>query len=935
MLEILVNGNYIDISEEVNVRLNKRIYDPSKINQSQEEYSFSFNLPITPTNQRVFDYANIVEKSNKFTRRYETTVYSDGKILFNGTLRISSIADNYFKCNLVVLKQNSLEDIFGEDKLNVLNWDADYDGIESVNETNADSSTKYFFPLIGYGAFQKIPKEEYNSGQIKIYSGRYEIDDTNLFYYSSFLPSANYLEVVKRLFNQYGYQVYGDVINNQNIKPIYLSTSLGEKQDLKWPYGKPKFGSCKVKWNWQNRYRGTGRGTTAGIVASQYNLTHRYDLVDGKNFNLDCVNVWDIWMDANRNDYRKHTEDTAAQTYKDWNLWIDHDGDNLWRENCIIVPTDGLYKITLKANMELVHTQDETASVWVSGEEERQDRKLGENFTDKPIELHLVRNTANMELIHGYDGQISSVYPHEKPTPATQLSPDENPQPTQDRGDASIATGSTDRDRSNNWRGSGNAIGRNESETVIGDTETEESLDGEIGYLPLRGYTMAYDAWVNPDFICGFSTIGSCPSTIKSGYSWNSRHSEKQYSKSNVEGYYNVTRKNGIDWMEWTDYNKDSYPEAPNNYFYINSDTKATGSVTVLTWLNKNDVLMLKAVQQSYKDSRDNLGIPIQYTMRIDGEMSIEAYSPYKADLVDARYKNDTKFNKNLNIGDFLNEDVKISDFIQTFINTFNLSYSQIGNVVYLNSNKMDFSDNGKPIEMDNRVAVKDLTISKIDYPKNIEIKFTNSSEEEGFYKSVPYNKVELKDWENYADIGSEKVPLTNDEDAQDLSTTINMSYNWYGDYKLSMDGQDKNITIPVIAKSELMIDNYKDDEAMDDDGLSHTIRMWYRGEPTTDYVVTNSGEKVYITTGVEKPELMELSFNNKPNTILTNFFNIKAWPSSDIVEFEAYLSTEEYLKIKKGTSIRLNSDRYIVIEIQGFDCNGKNRTKIKAQKIV
>ena len=46
--------------------MNNVIYNPTEINNTQAEYSFSFNLPTTPNNNKIFDYANVLSKVNKF-----------------------------------------------------------------------------------------------------------------------------------------------------------------------------------------------------------------------------------------------------------------------------------------------------------------------------------------------------------------------------------------------------------------------------------------------------------------------------------------------------------------------------------------------------------------------------------------------------------------------------------------------------------------------------------------------------------------------------------------------------------------------------------------------------------------------------------------------------------------------------------------------------
>ena len=63
-IELWVNGNLVELESQdsVNVRFNNVLSDPTKITSSQAEYSFEFELPCTPTNNKIFNYANDLAK---------------------------------------------------------------------------------------------------------------------------------------------------------------------------------------------------------------------------------------------------------------------------------------------------------------------------------------------------------------------------------------------------------------------------------------------------------------------------------------------------------------------------------------------------------------------------------------------------------------------------------------------------------------------------------------------------------------------------------------------------------------------------------------------------------------------------------------------------------------------------------------------------------
>ena len=158
-ISIVVNGNEIELEkqESLNLRINNVIFNPTEINSKQGEYSFSFDLPITNKNSKIFSYSNNLSKVNKFNKKYECIVYADGTEIFNGKLIVKSISNESFKCNIYTAKLNTIEDIFGDSVLTNIKWEVPFENYETINGVNADLSTKYFFPLVSYGVFQKVP----------------------------------------------------------------------------------------------------------------------------------------------------------------------------------------------------------------------------------------------------------------------------------------------------------------------------------------------------------------------------------------------------------------------------------------------------------------------------------------------------------------------------------------------------------------------------------------------------------------------------------------------------------------------------------------------------------------------------------------------------------------------------------------------------------
>ena len=179
-IELYINGQPIELNSQdsLNLRLNNVLFNPTQTTTTQATYSYSFQIPSTPNNDKVLDYANNLAKLNKFHARYPAQVYSDGELLFDGSLTVQSYKNKQYTCNLVNIKINTIDEIFGEMKLTDLHWDVDFKGASSINAANS-GNTKYFFPLAcyGMGQFQKtyVTKDEVGG----TYTPKHQIDKYN------------------------------------------------------------------------------------------------------------------------------------------------------------------------------------------------------------------------------------------------------------------------------------------------------------------------------------------------------------------------------------------------------------------------------------------------------------------------------------------------------------------------------------------------------------------------------------------------------------------------------------------------------------------------------------------------------------------------------------------------------------------------------------
>ena len=893
---IKVNGEIIDILDRnsINLRINNHLYDPVEINNTTAEYSFSFNLPQTPKNNRIFDYANILAKPNKFNKIFSCEVYSDELLIFTGQLRISAIKDGFYQVNLVSIKVANIEDIFGDMKMNELDWEIIFNGANSINSYNANYASKVIFPLVSYGVFEKSPDK------LGDYTSKFDLTDAK-FYYETFLPSVNLVELVKRYFNQKGYQCVGNVFKDEILNNIYCSTNLAQEQIPVYNLGNYNLGSAVIKCdfsNYQNRNTNTARSSSPYTQ----NLNYKYLQLNRNDvWDWEMINVYDLWSDENSK--------------------ITSEGQ-LFKDNIIVIPADGLYKIKLEATVNLPTGQTLTGKKWeveYNGRYQSDPEQVNytlENtlYKDMPVEIQVVRNASDVELIHGSKQWTSSGSEYYTAFPHEPLYSASNP---------TISIPNTGY-VSSGYRRTTRSSRPSSSSNFRPSTRPNTSFRG---YMPKNGRLLLYDPLVNPNFICGLSTIGDGqPSIIKNGYSWNT--SDKNEARYNCPGYYSlevpVRRGSSQPATEtWT--------ETAHNQMYLNSPANTNvllansyaGSVSGIVQLKKNDVISLKAITRYWEGARGLL-----YDFNANVKFEIYAYSPKPISSVDIGgrdWYSESQFSYNLQLGEFMNRETKISDFITNFVKEFNLECKIHDNIVELNTQAFDLNKPKYAVNLDNRVNKGES--EPINYPKYLEIKYKTDTEEWGFDQSIPPQYVNEVNWKDYGEYGSDKIEIHSlGDETEDIQLTT--SYTYYDDFTY----MGSTISIPVISKTEYMIDGLDYEGAMKADGMSLPMRYWFR-DYNSELAALVDGVATYFYKVSNSYQGVNLSYKKNENSLLTRYFNITPNLSSNYTNVKCYLNAYEYNQLKRGANVLFDSDVYIVSEIRGFDASGVNQTELKLIK--
>ena len=155
------------------------------------------------------------------------------------------------------------------------------------------------------------------------------------------------------------------------------------------------------------------------------------------------------------------------------------------------------------------------------------------------------------------------------------------------------------------------------------------------------------------------------------------------------------------------------------------------------------------------------------------------------------------------------------------------------------------------------------------------------------------------------------------------------------------MDNQTsltRRLDIPVISKSSYMMDGYDYTESLKHDGYGLPMRFWFKPKITETYVWTdtfpNQLVMVYTPSNVFSDSLFfNLSYKVDEISILTSYFDITPYVSSNYIDVEVYLQPDEYKILKGGGRIHFDNDIYYVVSIEGYDPTSTNLTTLRLLK--
>lgn len=385
---------------------------------------------------------------------------------------------------------------------------------------------------------------------------------------------------------------------------------------------------------------------------------------------------------------------------------------------------------------------------------------------------------------------------------------------------------------------------------------------------------------------------------------------------------------NVVGW-EVTDKFKIDFINSPNCYVYRNSNWQGNGQINAVVWLEAGEMLTVVSSSEEGLYRRDGMHTTAGWTNhQIDFSLLIE---PFRIDdswlKVDFQGHGTAVMNWNdpvnfdvdsINLVGFLPADMKTNDYIDNFVKAYNLKLSQVsGNVFSLDVKQSKTAVTTLTVDLDGIASISDRTNTPLGLPAAYKIGYTINTDEEGYFMT--------------GDDGGGEYSTGSVEDTI-VEQKSNFSYNWFKNITKVQTGGNITIQLPVISKHDVWTSATAYSEAMLKRYNDLSARFWYfAGILPGEYKLNGVPMALAKVSNTSSNGQSILNYKNMPNTILTNYFTVLGIGSeSHYTEVEAYITPYQYSSLDGSYMVKFNNDLYYCAEIQGYDPQNRNKTKLK-----
>lgn len=969
MIQLYIEGKLVDVTDEFEIQLDKDFDNFDEHVVEEAHYSFEIELPITKANREALGFVDVFDVGNKFGRTYDAILFVDNVNVLKGKFMLSEIDNEYFSGNLYVPATATLKDVLGDKKLQdikehnlqISSW-KDIDAINTnIIQNKANADRHICFPYILY----RLPYN--NTGSTYNITTQDLSASGSTFTIDTVFPAFNVLSVLKDAFEGEGYKLQGNVFGIEKFTELYQTISMSQ-EDFAATKNTPYYVSFHADYDMK---RGDNISST---------------LVETSMFASPAMGVGTDAILLSENTKITNEVDEYNMLAKGTNT----------NARSLIVPKTGWYRIKCTGNMSYpvnggVYTQD--GRVNVNGCYNDSDRC---DHSQNIFEFQIKKTQSPMSNCQYYSFNCAT------PMIPTNLSK-ENVTYTDTMlfnlfGMIGVKL-SYDDPRNSFAKNQKTAIvrdysGFDVSEFIAGarlgcpyvsETYSDDNLEDrrsiELALTclpnPSKATKASYtdDGGIEHQYMQLYSTVGlkRDDDTYRADYGKSTAQALVRYdSYSNFEGYNrfkpNLNTSGGT-WDTTSNFNAITYPGLENNGATASTKTTGNWKIDTVVWLEEGDMISPEIVVpwNDYADECGWLEFCDWKHFYNAGVLWTKTAFDFQMGIVSTDQKwvptpnspvpsfNEIRNPKPTNVNKFLG-DIKVNDYIENFLNTFNLRLTKINSKTYsIDTLSTESKTYGNIIDIDEYANVKDAAFERIDTSSTL-LEWTISTDEEGYVhgNTTRVNKTK-RDESGYTG-GIEFIDESDTAD-KEKKTKSNWSYTWMKD--ITFVNGDNSFTggtkeVPVVGDESLWENTYLSIQDVNF-ATDKTSRLIYldKNYNSKYYNFFNVyGYKNDTTIPEKKTPLIfcknyiqykntlgelttfRLDYDNTlstktDKTITDVYFKIKKGHQYQ-VNLPVTLPNQVYERIRSNTLIKFNDGLFRILGIEGHDVSGKDEATLK-----
>jgi hypothetical protein len=265
MIRIKINGLYINTGEQ-EFAVTRSVIDFKNIGDRQGDYSTSYSVPNDDTNNPIFGYLIKLGFSSTPFQKIPAQIEDDGLVLSKGFIKVNSITESEINFNFFGGNSDWFEDLKGSkiNEVDTRELDHTYTGANITNSFANEWSDGYIYPIIDYGLFTDRGTTTIAAGEI--------------------LPAMFCKWLFLKLFNEIGWRVKGDLLNDVKFNRMILPTVNKLDRKREWV-------QARTVRAYQDATQTIAVGTEAVLELSLITKTNYNPYPFDGYFNEDGINI--------------------------------------------------------------------------------------------------------------------------------------------------------------------------------------------------------------------------------------------------------------------------------------------------------------------------------------------------------------------------------------------------------------------------------------------------------------------------------------------------------------------------------------------------------------------------------------------------------------------------------------------------------------------